>query len=54
MAVTETVATRNTAYITWSPDRPGGWLFHCHLTNHAAKFAAHRPPRRRRLPVDAS
>ena len=39
MAVTETVATRNTASITWSPDRPGGWLFHCHLTNHAAKFA---------------
>jgi len=39
MAVTETVLTRNTASITWSPDRPGGWLFHCHLTNHAAKFA---------------
>jgi FtsP/CotA-like multicopper oxidase with cupredoxin domain len=39
MAVTETVPTRNTASITWSPDRPGGWLFHCHLTNHAAKFA---------------
>ena len=39
MAVTETVASRNTASITWSPDRPGGWLFHCHLTNHAAKFA---------------
>jgi FtsP/CotA-like multicopper oxidase with cupredoxin domain len=39
MAVTETVATRSTASITWSPDRPGGWLFHCHLTNHAAKFA---------------
>jgi FtsP/CotA-like multicopper oxidase with cupredoxin domain len=39
MAVTETVSSRNTASITWSPDRPGGWLFHCHLTNHAAKFA---------------
>lgn len=39
MAVTETVPTRSTASITWSPDRPGGWLFHCHLTNHAAKFA---------------
>ena len=39
MAVTETIATRNTASITWAPDRPGGWLFHCHLTNHAAKFA---------------
>jgi manganese oxidase len=39
MAVTETINTRNTASITWSPDRSGGWLFHCHLTNHAAKFA---------------
>ena len=28
MAVTETIPTRNTASITWSPDRPGGWLFH--------------------------
>jgi hypothetical protein len=39
MAVTETINTRNTASITWSPDRPGGWLFHCHLTNHAVRFA---------------
>jgi FtsP/CotA-like multicopper oxidase with cupredoxin domain len=39
MAVTETVGSRNTAAITWSPDRPGGWLFHCHLTTHATKFA---------------
>ena len=39
MSVTETVSPRHTASITWSPDRPGGWLFHCHLTNHAARFA---------------
>lgn len=39
MAVTETIKTRQTASITWSPDRAGGWLFHCHLTTHAAKFA---------------
>ncbi len=38
MVVTETIAPRNTASIVWSPDRPGGWLFHCHLTNHVAKF----------------
>ena len=37
MAATETVAARNTASIVWSPERSGGWLFHCHLTNHAAK-----------------
>ena len=39
MAVTEAVGSRNTATISWSPDRPGGWLFHCHLTSHATKFA---------------
>jgi len=36
--VTEAIASRNTASIVWSPERPGGWLFHCHLTNHVAKF----------------
>jgi FtsP/CotA-like multicopper oxidase with cupredoxin domain len=40
MVVTEAVAPRNTASIVWSPDRPGGWLFHCHLINHVAKFPA--------------
>lgn len=38
MAVTEVVKTGETAAITWSPDRPGGWIFHCHLTNHASKM----------------
>ncbi|MEO8561671.1 MAG: multicopper oxidase domain-containing protein [bacterium] len=36
MAVTELVRVGETASITWSPDRPGGWIFHCHLTQHAA------------------
>jgi FtsP/CotA-like multicopper oxidase with cupredoxin domain len=38
MVVTETVASRNTASIVWSPEQPGGWLFHCHLTNHVVKI----------------
>ena len=38
MVVTLAIASRNTASIVWSPERPGGWLFHCHLTNHVAKF----------------
>lgn len=38
MAVTETVGVKQTASIVWSPDRPGGWLFHCHLTNHVVKL----------------
>ena len=37
MAVTETVAPRHTAAIVWSPDQPGGWLFHCHITSHAVR-----------------
>ena len=36
MAVTELVKIGETASITWSPDRAGGWIFHCHLTQHAA------------------
>jgi manganese oxidase len=39
MVVTETISSRNTATIAWSPERPGRWLFHCHLTSHATRFA---------------
>lgn len=35
MTVTENMAPGSTRRITWSPDRPGGWLFHCHLSFHA-------------------
>jgi FtsP/CotA-like multicopper oxidase with cupredoxin domain len=38
VVVTEPVAPRHTASIVWAPDRPGGWLFHCHLINHVTKF----------------
>ena len=38
MVVTETVPPRHTMSMTWSPDRPGRWLFHCHLTSHVVKF----------------
>jgi manganese oxidase len=38
MAVTEVVGVGDATTITWSPDRPGGWLFHCHLTPHVAKM----------------
>jgi len=36
MAVTEVVGIGESVTLVWSPDRPGGWLFHCHLTNHIA------------------
>jgi FtsP/CotA-like multicopper oxidase with cupredoxin domain len=35
MVVTEGFLPRSTASIVWSPDRPGNWLFHCHLMFHA-------------------
>ena len=34
MAVTELLNPQQTMRIAWSPDRPGGWIFHCHLTFH--------------------
>ena len=34
LAVTENMVPWATRTLTWSPDRPGNWLFHCHLTFH--------------------
>lgn len=34
MAVTETMLPGTTMSMSWSPDRPGTWMFHCHLTWH--------------------
>ena len=34
LAVTEKMVPWATRTLTWSPDRPGNWLFHCHLTFH--------------------
>jgi FtsP/CotA-like multicopper oxidase with cupredoxin domain len=33
-AVTEGMGPWTTMKVRWSPDRPGGWIFHCHLTAH--------------------
>lgn len=38
MAATEVIGIGESVSIAWSPDRPGGWVFHCHLTNHAVKL----------------
>lgn len=32
--VTESMAARTTMSMAFSPDRPGNWLFHCHLILH--------------------
>ena len=34
MAVTERIAIGTTMNMVWSPDRPGGWIFHCHMSAH--------------------
>ena len=39
MAVTENLPPRTTMRIAWSPDRPGNWLFHCHVMFHALEDA---------------
>ena len=35
--VTERVAPGRTAMITWVPERPGNWLFHCHDNFHTLR-----------------
>ncbi|HYN81733.1 MAG TPA: multicopper oxidase domain-containing protein [Gemmatimonadaceae bacterium] len=34
LAVTEDLSPGHTMFMVWSPDRPGNWLFHCHITFH--------------------
>jgi FtsP/CotA-like multicopper oxidase with cupredoxin domain len=34
LAVTETLQRGRTMDITWSPERPGNWIFHCHIAPH--------------------
>ena len=34
LAVTEQMDRGTTLDISWSPDRPGGWIFHCHISFH--------------------
>ena len=42
MVVTQLVAQLSAMSMTWSPDRPGNWLFHCHFALHNTpnKFSA--------------
>lgn len=39
LAVTEDMSSSSTMSMVWSPDRPGNWLFHCHLTFHVTERA---------------
>jgi FtsP/CotA-like multicopper oxidase with cupredoxin domain len=37
--VTERMRIGQTMLMTWVPERPGNWLFHCHFTSHFARRA---------------
>ncbi len=39
LVVTENMTPMSTMALTWSPDRPGNWLFHCHLVFHVLEGA---------------
>jgi manganese oxidase len=39
LAVTERLLPGETVSLVWSPDRPGAWLFHCHLIWHVTPNA---------------
>jgi FtsP/CotA-like multicopper oxidase with cupredoxin domain len=34
LVVTDNLLSGTTMAVTWSPDRPGNWLFHCHILYH--------------------
>jgi FtsP/CotA-like multicopper oxidase with cupredoxin domain len=40
MAVTETLLPGSTFAMTWTPERSGNWLFHCHILDHMSGYYA--------------
>jgi FtsP/CotA-like multicopper oxidase with cupredoxin domain len=42
LAVTEMLRPGQTMAIAWSPERPGNWIFHCHIAAHITPAAALR------------
>ena len=43
--VTERIAPGTTKTLVWSPDRPGGWIFHCHMSVHVVANPSMGPER---------
>ncbi len=43
LAVTERMDPLTTMSMVWSPDRPGGWIFHCHMSVHVLYNPSLRP-----------
>lgn len=44
LVVTELMLSGATMNATWSPDRPGNWIFHCHILFHVAGDLTLTPP----------
>lgn len=43
LAVTEDLSPAETMQMAWQPNRPGNWLFHCHITFHVVPEARLEP-----------
>jgi FtsP/CotA-like multicopper oxidase with cupredoxin domain len=43
LAVTEDLSVGETMRMAWQPNRPGNWLFHCHITFHVIPGARLEP-----------
>lgn len=44
LVVTESLPPGTTMAMTWTPDRPGNWLFHCHIGFHVIPEARFNTP----------
>ena len=44
LVVTQLLAPRSSMSMTWSPDRPGNWFFHCHIAIHLERDPFLDPP----------
>jgi FtsP/CotA-like multicopper oxidase with cupredoxin domain len=44
LAVTELLKSGTTMTAAWAPDRPGNWIFHCHILFHVAADLSLSPP----------
>jgi FtsP/CotA-like multicopper oxidase with cupredoxin domain len=44
LAVTQLMMPNTTMSLVWGPDRPGNWLFHCHIGFHVVPEARLNPP----------
>lgn len=40
LAVTEVIDPLQTMALSWSPTRPGNWIFHCHFAGHLSHLVA--------------